>query len=81
MNLISPQLSTIGAEPGLWHGSGQRGGCTWGTKQQGAGISGSSKDPGGLRVEAPHMDEQWLACAIQRGRTGTSQMADSPVLQ
>ena len=27
---------------------------------------------GGLRVGAPHIDEQWLACYIQRGRTGNA---------
>ena len=48
-----------------------KGAHTRGTIQQCGGVSGSGRDPGGLQAGAPHMDEQRLACAIQRGRTGT----------
>ena len=47
-------------------------------QQQHFNISDSSRDLGGLRVEALHMDEQWLACAIKRRRTGTLQRTDPP---
>ena len=50
-----------------------RGTRTCGTRKLGARISSSSRDPGGLRAGALHIDEQWLACAIQR--TETSQRA------
>ena len=73
INLTSLLPLTIRAKREPWHGSGQR--TTH--LNVGVGIFGSSRDPEGIWVVSPHVDKQWLACAIPRRKARTSQRVNS----
>ena len=56
MNPISPQLSTIGAGPGLWHRKWSEGHAPEAVDKQGGRISSNGRGPGEPRVGALHME-------------------------